>query len=115
MTPRPRIQRITLEAVLPDGTPRSYSIDLTQRKLSALFWDDFGVKEVLAGHYAGKGKRITKAHLTRHFPHVPCDFEGEDTELTPSLVSQIWDAPQADGLAVSYLAKDPTCQVTNDL
>jgi len=113
MPQRPQIQRILLEAVLPDGTPHTYVIDLSKQKLSALFWDDYGVKEVLAGHYAGKGKRISRAHLERHFPHVEHGIQGEDTELSPDLIAKIWDAPKADGSAVAFLAKDPECKVVN--
>ncbi|MBK8792136.1 MAG: hypothetical protein IPN59_03095 [Holophaga sp.] len=113
---RPTIQRITLEATLPDGTPKTYTIDLKEKQIIALFWDDKAIHEILAPFYEGKGYRITAEHMERHFPHAMRLVPSGDAALTPELVGQIWDTPtDKDGTGVAFLAKMGSCPIINDL
>lgn len=115
-TLRPKIEHITLKAKMPDGTHKTYEIDLAKKPIIALFWDDKAIHEILAPFYEGKGYHINGKHIKERFPHVAHLATEGEMPLTPELIGRIWNTPnEKNGLGVAFLAKDPDCTIHNDI
>lgn len=110
MPQRPTISAITLHLVMPDGSTRVHTLD--PRQSDALVWSDRAV-EVMGGFYASggpaHGKRMTRKDLEHAFGKQAAEAvipKGQDdVEMTPEVVTSLWNSPKDAGHMPAFLAK----------
>ncbi len=100
---RPTVTSIAV--TLSDG--RTLTLDATQ--LEGLFWSDRTVNQMLAPFYNDFTMHITPEHLADAPAALPLLNGQSSTQITPELVGQMWNQPDANGNLPAFVVKVPVC------
>jgi hypothetical protein len=107
--PRPQVSGVTLHLLYPDGKEREMS--LKEGSFEGLFWSERTVLEILAPFYQTVERRLSRADLIDLTTPRATSLIGnqEEIPITPTLVADLWNLEDEEGLLPPVIMKIPDC------
>jgi hypothetical protein len=108
-SPRPQVTEVTLRLLYPDGS--TGSVSLKEGSFEGLFWSEQTVMEILAPFYETTERRLSRSEMIDLCGPVVTSLIGNQEEilLTPTLVEELWNLKDENGLLPPFIMKIPGC------
>jgi hypothetical protein len=109
MNKRARVTRVTMGIRYPGGMTEMRHID--GQEAEAILNSDRGVTEILAPFYKTTERRLSRADLIDVCGPRATSLIGnqEEIQITPTLVADLWNLEDEEGLLPPVIMKIPDC------